>query len=148
MLPRWHVLLGGIFALLLWIVVPTVNPLYVTLFFLASFLIDFDHYVCAVMHTRKWGLSEAFEYHRKMDALDLERRKRGIKELGDFHLFHTIEFHVLVGIFGLLWTGFFYIFLGMMFHSLCDLYSLLYSKEMYRREFFFVAWVWKKVRGD
>lgn len=145
MLPRWHVLLGGIFALLILIAAPYTNIAYILLFFLASFLIDFDHYLCAVINTGRLNLKEAFEYHRKMDALDKERRRKGLRERGDFHIFHTIEFHILVGLSSLLWTGFFYIFLGMVFHSLCDLYSLLYSKEMYRREFFFIAWVLRKI---
>jgi len=135
MLPRWHILFGGIVAILIWIAAPSISLLYLSLFFLASFLIDFDHYICAIINTKNYSLSEAFEYHKKMNFLDLQRRKKGIKEKGDFHLFHTIEFHILIGILGLYWLGFFYIFLGMMFHSLIDLYSLIYATEMYRREF-------------
>lgn len=145
MLPRWHILFGGIVAILIWIAAPNVSLLYLLLFFLASFLIDFDHYICAIINTKNYSLSGAFKYHKKMNFLDLQRRKRGIKEKGDFHLFHTIEFHILIGILGLYWLGFFYIFLGMMFHSLIDLYSLIYATEMYRREFFFVSWIYRKV---
>src|SRR3989344_6529082 len=148
MLPRWHILFGGIVAILIWIAAPSISLLYLSLFFLASFLIDFDHYICAIINTKNYSLSEAFEYHKKMNFLDLQRRKKGIKEKGDFHLFHTIEFHILIGILGLYWLGFFYIFLGMMFHSLIDLYSLIYSTEMYRREYFFVSWIYRKTKGD
>ena len=145
MLPRWHILIGGIIAVLIFVAAPKINIINILLFFLASFLIDFDHYICAVWNTHKFGLHEAFEYHKEMDRLDEKRRKKGIKEKGDFHLFHTIEFHILIGILGLFWTGFFYIFLGMMLHSLTDLYSLLYSKEMYKREFFFLHWLYEKI---
>lgn len=145
MLPRWHLLFGGILAVIIWIAAPQINLIYVVLFFLASFLIDFDHYMCAVFHTKNFNLPNAYEYHKKIDAEDRERKKKGIREKGDFHLFHTVEFHILVGILGLYWTAFFYIFLGMMFHSLTDIYSMIYSDQMYRREFSFVAWLFRKI---
>ncbi|MDO8509374.1 MAG: hypothetical protein Q7S27_06865 [Nanoarchaeota archaeon] len=148
MLPKWHVLFGAILALIIWIAAPNTSILYILLFFFSSFLIDFDHYICAVLNTKKYSLGEAFEYHKEMDALDLKRRKKGIKEKGDFHLFHTIEFHILVGILGLYWVGFFYIFLGMMFHSLTDIYSLIYSSEVYRREFLLVNWIYGKIKNN
>ncbi len=144
MLPRWHILFGAILAGIIWIISPHTHWIYITLFFLSSFLIDFDHYVCAVTNTKNFNLKNAYKYHEEMDKLDEERRKKGIKEKGDFHLFHTVEFHILVGFLGTIWVGFFYIFLGMMFHSLTDIYSLLYAKEMYRREFFFVGWLYHK----
>ncbi len=148
MLPRWHLLFGGILTLLIWISAPNTSLIHILLFFLSTFLMDLDHYICAVFNTRKFSLKEAFDYHKKLDAEDLQRRKRGIREKGDFHLFHTVEFHILVGILGLNWIGFFYIFLGMMFHSLIDIYSLMYASEMYRREFFFVNWIYKKVKNN
>lgn len=145
MLPRWHILFGLILSLLIWAAAPYTNPIYLILFFLSSFLIDFDHYMCAVINTKNLSLKEAFLYHKKIDAEDLERRKRGIREKGDFHLFHTLEFHIIIGILSLYWTGFFYIFLGMMFHSLTDIYSMIYSEQMYRREFSLLKWLYRKI---
>ncbi len=148
MLPKWHILFGAVLAIFIWIAAPQTSLIYIALFFLSSFLIDFDHYICAFINTGKLGLSEAYEYHKKLEAENRGRVKKGIKEKGDFHIFHTIEFHILIGVLGLFWTSFFYIFLGMMFHSLTDIYSLVYSKEMYRREFFFVSWLYKKFIGN
>ena len=147
MLPRWHILFGAIFALLILIVAPKTKFIFVFLVFLSAVLIDFDHYTCAVLKTKKFGLFHAFEYHRRLDEEERFRKKQGIKQRGDLHLFHTIEFHILVGMLGLIWIGFFYVFLGMIFHSLLDIYSLLFiGKEMYRREFFLVGWVWRKLK--
>ncbi len=145
MLPKWHILFGVILSVLIWIAVPKINLFHLLLLFFSSFLIDFDHYMCAIINTRKFRLSEAYEYHKEMDKLEEKRRKEGIKQRGDFHLFHTIEFHVLVGILSIFWIGFFYIFLGMMFHSLTDLYSLLYSSQMYKREFFLTNWLRQRI---
>ena len=145
MIPRWHILFGALFAALIWVAAPKTNLIFILLVFLSAFLIDFDHYMCSVLKTKKLGLFHSFEYHKQMDREEKERKKKGIRQKGDFHLFHTIEFHVLVGLLGLWWIGFFYIFLGMIFHSLLDIYSLLFiGREMYRREFFLVAWIWKK----
>lgn len=146
MLPRWHILFGAIFSIIVWIAVPTIDYLYIIFIFLSSFLIDFDHYICSAFKTKKLGLFHSFEYHKDMDRQAKADLAKGIKEKGDFHIFHTIEFHILVGLFGLISTPFFYIFLGMIFHSLLDIYSLLYEKEMYKREFFLAAWLWNNLR--
>ena len=147
MLPRYHVLYGAIFTLLFWIMVPEIPLLYLTILFLSSFLIDFDHYVVASYRNNHAGLGKAFEYHKK-DEMKAEREyKRGIKRRGDFHLFHTIEFHLLIGLIGMFYALFFYIFIGMVFHSLLDVFDMLKSRRIYRREFFFFNWLRRKVDG-
>jgi hypothetical protein len=147
MLPRWHILYGSIFAALLYVAAPKTNLIYVLLVFLASVFIDLDHYFCSVVKGKHLSLKKAFEYHQKLNVEEEKRKGKGIKQKGDFHLFHTIEFHILIGLLGIFWVGFFYIFIGMMFHSLIDIYSLLFvGKEMYRREFFLSAWLWKKLK--
>ena len=146
MLPRWHIIFGAIFSILIWIAAPQLNYIYVVLLFLSTFLIDFDHYMCSVLKTKKLGLFHSFKYHGEIKKQELAEKARGIKQRGDFHLFHTVEFHILVGLLGLLWIGFFYIFLGMAFHSLLDIYSFLYDKTMYRREFFLTAWIFRKIK--
>src|SRR3989344_8531698 len=120
MLPRWHILLGAIFTLVIWLFVPEISFLYLALLFLSSFLIDFDHYAASGIKTGKWGLKDSFQYHEKLGKEELKELKKGIRRKGDFHLFHTLEFHVIVGLLGILWAGFFFIFIGMFFHSLLD----------------------------
>ena len=146
MLPRKHILFGAIFAILIWIAAPQINYLYIILLFLSTFLIDFDHYLCSVLNTKKLGLFHSFEYHKEMLKKQTRDKAKGIIEKGDFHLFHTIEFHILVGLLGFIWIGFFYVFLGMVFHSLLDIYSLLTDKLMYRREFFLTHWIFEKFK--
>ena len=146
MLPRWHILFGTLFTFLVWFFVPSMPIGYLLLIFLASFLIDFDHYANAVIKNRSLSLRKAFDYHKKAREIEMQEISRGIKRKGDFHLFHTVEFHALVGFLGLFWSGFFYIFLGMLFHSLLDVFSLLFTGVFHRREFFFFNWARKKVR--
>ncbi len=146
MLPRWHILFGAIFTILIWLAVPKINLLFLVLLFLATFLIDFDHYATSVIKTRKLSLFHSFYYHDEMQKTEQKEKEKGIRTRGDFHILHTIEFHILVGLLSFFWVGFFYIFLGMMFHSLIDIASLLFDDKMYRREFFFVNWLYKKLK--
>ena len=144
MLPRWHIFLGMVFTFLIWILMPETNIYYLSLVFLSSFMIDFDHYMCSVMKTGTFSLKRAFVYHKK-EAIKQEReRNKGIRRRGDFHLFHTLEFHALLFLIGIYFTPFLYIFIGMTFHSILDIFYLIYHGYLYRREFLFVNWIRKK----
>lgn len=145
MLPKWHILFGVLFAGFIWFFAPEINPVYLGLVFLASFLIDFDHYVTGVKNTGKFSLGKCFYYNVEAREKGRKEKARGIFRKGDFHLFHTIEAHILMGALGLLWSGFFYIFIGMVFHSLLDLMSLLYAGDLYRREYFFFNWIRRSI---
>lgn len=144
MLPRWHILWGAVFTLIIWYFAPGINPGYLALIFLSSILIDFDHYVNASVKNKSLHLWSAFEYYKKMAIQQKKERSRGIRKRGDFHLFHTIEFHLLIGAIGLYSTPFFYIFIGMVFHSLLDLFYLINKDYLYRREYFLFNWLAKK----
>ena len=145
MLPHTHILFGGIFTFLIWLFAPQTPIFYLLIIFLASFLIDFDHYAASVFKTGKFGLSHSFEYHKKLTQQEKKDVKQGIRRKSDFHLFHTIEFHALVGLMSFLWVGFLYVFIGMVFHSLLDLISLANEGIIHRREFFFFNWLRKNI---
>ncbi len=144
MLPRWHILLGAIFSILFWIIFPNTSLIYLALIFFSSFLIDFDHYVVAVMKRKSLSLFQAFGYFKELEKIELKNYQKGIRNRGPFLLFHTIEFHLLVLIAGLFFTPFLYIFIGMAFHSLCDFYDMARQDRLYAREFFLVNWIIKK----
>ena len=141
MLPRWHILLGVIFTFVIWFFAPYTRWEYLALVFLASFLIDFDHYINAVIKSKKLSLFQAFHYHRKLQEKEIQEYKKGIRNKGDFHLFHTIEFQFVIGVIGIFWAPFFYIFIGMIFHSLIDLCYSLYKDRLYRRNYFLFDWI-------
>ncbi len=144
MIPRWHIVLGGLFTGLIYLSAPQINSIYLALVFFSSFLIDIDHYIVSVIRTRKLRLKHSFKYHEEATKQEIRDIKRGIKKRGDFHLLHTIEFHILIGILSIFFTAFFYIFIGMVFHSLTDLFYLFYVKRFHRREFFFFNWLRKR----
>jgi len=144
MLPRWHILLGAIFTTVIWIAAPQINLINLALIFLSSFLIDFDHYLASLIKTKKWKLSDSFRYHKKQLAKENKEIARGLKRKGDFHLFHTIEFHILIGIMGIFFRPFLYIFMGMMFHTLLDIIYLAKTGKFHRREFILSNWLGSK----
>ena len=145
MLPKTHILLGALFTGVVFLFVRDINYYYLGLIFFSSFLIDFDHYAASVLKTRKISLRKSLRYHDELMKTEIKEKKKGIRRRGDFHLFHTIEFIILVGLLGLLWIGFFYIFIGMIFHSLLDVLSLTQRGILYRREYFLTNWVAKRI---
>ena len=145
MFPRGHILYGLIFSFLFWALFPVVAWYNVALIFFASVFIDFDHYMSAVWNSGKGSLFESFKYYEKLDKKAREEKKRGIFKKGDFHIFHTVEFHVLILVVGLTFNPFMYIFIGMFFHSLLDLYEMTKEGFVHRREFFFTNWIRRKI---
>jgi hypothetical protein len=141
MLPRWHIIYGALFTILLYIFAPHLGWFNLLLVFLASFLIDFDHYLVAIRHTKSLSLKKAIKYFDVFMRIEQEEQRRKIYRRGPLMIFHTIEFHILVALLSLVWQPFFYIFIGMVFHSLLDVYDLLRRERMYRREYFFFNWL-------
>jgi len=146
MFPRWHILFGLIFSILFFVLFPLTAWYNLTIIFFASFLIDFDHYATAVWKTGKWNLSKAYDYYMKLKKKAEEERRKGIFRKGDFHVFHTIEFHALILAIGLIFSPFLYVFIGMLFHSLLDLVDLSIRGELYRREFFLTNWIRRRIK--
>ena len=145
MLSRWHIFYGSIFSLSIWLIVPQLKWYYVLFIFLSSFLINLDHYLYYLIKTKKIRLANYFDYRKKRILKEKEENKKGIKTKGDLHIFHTLEFHILVGILSIFWMSFFYILIGMIFHSLLDIIYLVYNGLIYRREFFMTKWLYKKM---
>lgn len=141
MLPRWHIILGLLFSLALWAFFPDVPWYCISIMFLSSILIDFDHYMCAVWKTGNWGLRAALKYHEEKRKVELLERRRGIFRKEDFHIFHTIEFHAIVLALAFVYPVFMYVLAGMIFHSLSDLVNMAYEQEITKREFFFANWI-------
>lgn len=146
MIPRWHIILGGIFILLIWILFPQIAWFNLILIFLASFLIDIDHYMCSVLENKSFSLRKALIYYYLLNKKADEELKKGIKKRGNFHVFHTIEFHLFVLVLSLWWSEFFYIFIGMVFHSFTDAIYMIYKKRLYKREFFLTNWLITKIK--
>lgn len=127
MLPKWHILSGAIFSLILYFFfnVSLLNSLIV---FLASVLIDMDHYSYYIIKKRNWNLKKAqdfFKESRRLKELLVSNRKKYEDPL---LIFHGIEFWILLILFSFINRIFFWIFLGSIFHMLFDFIDLAGSK--------------------
>ena len=134
-----------LFAGLFWFIAPTTSLVNLSLIAGASIFIDIDHYFVALYQTGKISLSHAFKYNtRRMEEYNRLHIKNKQKQ-GDFHVFHTVEFHVLVGVLGLFFAPLFFIFTGMVFHSMLDIISMVQKDRLYLREFFLSSWMRRKM---
>lgn len=122
MLPKWHILLGGIFSLALHFLLE-VSLINSSLVFLASVFIDIDHYLFYVIRFKNWNLKQAYLWHKKI----------GRKHKPVMHIFHSIEFLFLVLVLSLFLEIFLFILVGMLFHTLLDITDMamyqVFSRE-------------------
>lgn len=81
------------------------------LFLVGSYLIDADHYLWYVLRFKSFNFKEAY-------------RESLIRKKGRLHIFHTIEFWILMWILSFYSVFFFIIFLGVMFHISLDLIDM------------------------
>lgn len=142
MLPRWHIILGLIFSIVLSYIFPSILLYEAIIVFLSSFLIDFDHYLVAVLQTKRLSLFESFKFYKKLAIEGKKRSDKGIRIKGFMMIFHTLEFNLLVLLIGLfVFRPFLFVFIGMVFHSLCDIIYLIYKDIMYHRHFLLTPWI-------
>ena len=134
MLPKAHVLFGFLFAYIVyWFTQMTI--LQASLILFAAIFIDFDHYLWHGLIKKDWNLKQSYDYLKDEE-----------KDTPKLMIFHTIEFHILVGLLGLIWSGFYYLLAGMVFHSILDLISLIRDDELNLRIFFGINILIKKYR--
>jgi hypothetical protein len=123
MLPKWHALLGFLFAYVIyWFTAITLFQ--ASLIFLSSIFIDIDHYLWHIIKNKDHNLKNAY--------LFLKNKQRWKRKL---MIFHTIEFHILILLLSLIYLPFVYIFIGMIFHSILDIIELAYEKRLKVRVF-------------
>ena len=153
MLPKWHIILGATFSLLLVLsgLIPFKGGIVV---FLASFLIDFDYYLWYVVVKKDWNPFRAIKWSHKL----IEKgRKIGMKKVYSKYRTPVRIFHSVLLIFflGILWIYvgplFFWIMIGFIFHLFLDYVAALMEKvTIYDKVFplFYMYFGLKKKRID
>ena len=137
MLPRWHIILGLIFIAIFKIIVPETQYFSLFLIWFASVFIDFDHYLSTAIKTKRLSLRHVLQhnYEMRQQAIQL-KQQRDICRKGDFHIFHTVESHLAVGLIGIAFAPFFFLFIGMVLHSTLDIIWMVRHDILQSREFF------------
>ncbi len=112
-------------------------------FWLASVLIDFDHYLDHVYRTRgaDWKVSSIF----KMDTYCRRKLESGQMQKGTLclSLFHTVEAFAAVYVAAKYYeqSFFMFVFFGMMFHLFLDLLALAKHNAVFMRALSLVEYV-------
>lgn len=120
-------ILGGLASAAIYPVIGA-NALF---FWLASFLIDIDHYLDYVYHNgfRDLGLKGMFDYHNALELFWNE------PEFLNMEVFHTVEF--LIPFYAIsIWTGstaMQVVFWGFIFHIVLDMVFLLKINILFKR---------------
>lgn len=134
MLPKYHILVGFITSIFLFLIFP-ITILEASIIFLSSFLIDFDHYLFYIYKNRDFNLKNSFNNFikrgKKYRKLSKEQRNK-IKQ--PIFLFHGIEFWSLLLILSFIHKIFLFILTGIFIHMTLDYIDLYYRKEPFYKK--------------
>ncbi|MFA5020218.1 MAG: hypothetical protein WC533_03905 [Candidatus Pacearchaeota archaeon] len=134
MLPKTHFIFGGIFALIVFLLLPQIGYIGFIIIWFSSFLIDVDHYLFYVFLKKDISLKNSYHWfvkkHRKFKELSINERKERIKERCPIPvIFHGIEFILLLIILSFFSKIFVYILIGVVFHQLLDFISITHDRS-------------------
>lgn len=132
MYPIYHFIFSIVLSGFLW-------PLLgwkLALFWLGSFFIDVDHYWWEIIKTRDFSFKRAYT--------NCKLKSNGFIKSFDFHVFHIVEFWILMGIWSFFSELGFIIFLGVVFHNVIDLiYGIInYDKKFDGRPLSIFEWIY------
>ena len=143
MMPKWHVVSGAIFSLLL-VLLFDIGWASACLVFLSSVLIDLDHYVLYFASEKKLHPFDFWDWSIKRNLLwkKFSRRERDLHKRPHF-LLHGIEVVLLLWILSLFFGFFFWIFLGFGLHICLDLIdNILFAYHPASK--FSQIWTWHR----
>lgn len=129
MLPKYHILVGFISSLIIYLIFP-ITILQAAIIFFSSFLIDVDHYLLYVYKKKDFSFKNSViffrERRRKWIAMNLEERKKYKKAI---FIFHGIEFWLLLIILSFYINLIWFVLLGIAIHILLDYIDLINNKD-------------------
>lgn len=123
MLPKYHIILGFIFSLILYLIFPNMALIGAGIIFLSSFLIDMDHYIYYAIKKGNINPLKSIKYfmtkRKKLSNMNIEKRK---EFYSGFCFLHGIEILTILFLLGIFVSKFFLlIFIGFTFHIFLDL---------------------------
>ena len=121
MYPKPHTILGFIFSLSLYLIFPQISLLEASILFLASVLIDVDHYLYYVLTRKDISLPRAYGWFVKFSKKfrKLSRKEKRLILLPIMFL-HGIEVLILLFIIGIYFPIINFIAYGFIFHLSLD----------------------------
>ena len=129
MLPKYHIIIGFISSLIIYLIF-SITILQAVIIFFSSFLIDFDHYLLYIYKKKDFSLKKAVNYfkekRRKGIARNLDERKKYKKAI---FIFHGIEFWLLLIILSFYINLIWFVLLGIAIHIFLDYIDLINNKD-------------------
>jgi len=136
MLVKNHLIINLIISLILLIFI---NPFYVLIFFLASVLIDADHYLYYIFAKKRFSLKSAYNWNvierQKFQELSMEEKK---KHRYFIFIFHSLEVLIFLLALSLYIPIFFFVAFGFFIHLIED--SIIAVKFKYLKRKLFLSY--------
>lgn len=130
--PLIHILLISPVCYFLYPYIGLINAIFL---FLGGWAFDIDHYFYCIFKHKNFSLKDCYKFHSPYS-----------KEKDLLHIFHVIEFYILVFIIGLFVEPVLYLFFGLVYHFLFDLINKYIIKKKYKlnynlRAFSLIMWL-------
>lgn len=118
---------------------------YVSIIFLSSFLFDVDHYIEYIIRKKDFSLIKAYKEAQELNKIQKSLKRIFINDV--LHIFHAIEFIIIIGILSFFSKPFLMILIGLLFHNLLDIIEMAYYKTFKSRSPSIILWL-KKHNGE
>ncbi|MEM2954844.1 MAG: hypothetical protein QW625_02775 [Candidatus Nanoarchaeia archaeon] len=136
MLPKYHILTGFIFSLIVLFIWPSIGIFNAAIIFLASFLIDVDHYFYYLFNFKDFSLKNAYEWFikkreafKKLTRKEMEKYNKNYKK--PVIIFHGIEFLFLLIILTFYYKSFLFVVIGFFLHIFSDFTEILFFNGIF-----------------
>jgi hypothetical protein len=130
MLPKTHIIIGFLISLIIFLIFPEINWLNALIIFVASVLIDFDHYLYYIFKKKDHKLKNAYNwfFQRAVILKNLSLKEREKYEEAVI-IFHGVECWIILLLLIFVNKIFFFIFLGVAIHMVLDFIDLYLTKN-------------------
>jgi len=132
MLPKTHIIVGAIFSLLIFFIFPQIGWLNAMAIFLASFLIDVDHYIYYVYKEKDHSLKRAYRWFVRNGINFYRLRKSQQKKYKRaIFIFHGIECWLIILLMVFVHNIFLFILAGIILHMILDYIDISFKNQPY-----------------
>lgn len=127
--PKWHILYGAIFSVLIYYLFKA-TPLQVSIIFLSSVLIDLDHYARYFLIKKDLNPKSFWNWSMKgtNDWLNLTTEQRFSEYKLPIYIFHGIEFWLILAISSYFFPVLIWALIGISFHMVLDFIDIYQKK--------------------
>ncbi|MFH1358671.1 MAG: metal-dependent hydrolase [archaeon] len=125
---KYHIIIGAIVSIILYLLFP-ITIIQAVIIFLASFLIDLDHFGPYYKETRNLNPKKATKYYIDSEKKWIKMNKHERKTYLHFLIiFHGFEFWIILLVLAFFFPIFYFILLGIAIHMVLDYIDMIKLK--------------------